>query len=202
MQTWADGSLPLIYAGRAVGGLGVGSSSLLVPVYMSEISPPAIRGKITGIFEISLQFGALLGFWINYACLETISDVGYAQWQVPLGLQLLPGVILAVGCLFIMKESPRWLLSKGRTDEALRNLAFVRNLPIDHPYLQAEMADVQAQIDHELAIAGGSGFLQKLKECTFKGNRNRIAIGAAMMMFQNLSGINAVSLPAPTLPIS
>lgn len=72
-QTAASGHLGLIYAGRAVAGLGIGSVSLLVPVYIAETSPPSIRGRLVGIFEILSQGGGMLGFWINYACDQTIS---------------------------------------------------------------------------------------------------------------------------------
>lgn len=65
-MTAAQGRLSLIYAGRAIAGLGIGSSSLVVPVYIAEISPPSIRGRLIGIFEIASQGGGMLGFWYGY----------------------------------------------------------------------------------------------------------------------------------------
>ncbi|KAL1961313.1 hypothetical protein VTO42DRAFT_41 [Malbranchea cinnamomea] len=65
-KTAANGRLGMIYAGRAIAGLGIGSVSLLVPVYIAETSPPSIRGRLVGVFEILSQGGGMLGFWINY----------------------------------------------------------------------------------------------------------------------------------------
>lgn len=65
LMTAASGNLNLIYAGRAIAGLGIGASSLTVPVYIAETAPPSIRGRLVGIFEIASQGGGMLGFWIN-----------------------------------------------------------------------------------------------------------------------------------------
>ncbi|KAF3940253.1 hypothetical protein ABW19_dt0208062 [Dactylella cylindrospora] len=88
LMTASDGRLPLIYAGRAIAGFGIGSVSLLVPVYIAETSPPSIRGRLVGIFEIFSQGGGMLGFWINYIVNRTIPTGLKTQWIVPLGLQL------------------------------------------------------------------------------------------------------------------
>lgn len=61
MQTWANGNLDLMYVGRTMSGIGVGSASSLVPLYIAEFSPPAIRGRLVGIYEIMYQIGALVG---------------------------------------------------------------------------------------------------------------------------------------------
>jgi len=61
MQTWANGNLTMMYVGRTLSGLGVGSASSIVPVYIAEFSPPAIRGRVVGIYEIMYQIGALVG---------------------------------------------------------------------------------------------------------------------------------------------
>lgn len=66
LMTASNGMLPLIYVGRAIAGFGIGSASLMIPVYISETSPPSIRGRLVGIFEILSQGGGMLGFWINY----------------------------------------------------------------------------------------------------------------------------------------
>lgn len=63
LMTAAQGSLAYIYAGRAIAGLGIGASSLTVPVYIAETAPPSIRGRLVGIFEIASQGGGMLGFW-------------------------------------------------------------------------------------------------------------------------------------------
>jgi MFS family permease len=80
MMTAANGRIPLIIAGRAIAGLGIGSVSLVVPVYIAETSPPSIRGRLVGVFEIFSQGGGMCGFWINYAVNRTISDSCMWTW--------------------------------------------------------------------------------------------------------------------------
>lgn len=100
LMTAARGNMDFIYAGRAIAGLGIGAASLTVPVYISEIAPPSIRGRLVGIFEIISSLGAMSGFWLNYITNQTISVRNPAQWVVPLGLQLVPGVLLFIGIFF------------------------------------------------------------------------------------------------------
>ena len=90
----------MVYAGRAIAGLGIGASSLTVPVYISEIAPPSIRGRLVGIFEIVSSLGAMSGFWLNYITNQTIDVRNEAQWIVPFGIQLLPGFLLFIGIYF------------------------------------------------------------------------------------------------------
>jgi MFS family permease len=97
LMTAAMGKLNMIYAGRAVAGLGIGASSMTVPVYIAEIAPPSVRGRLIGIFEIASQGGGMLGFWINYACDRTIDVEKKTQWIVPLAIQLIPGLLLLMG---------------------------------------------------------------------------------------------------------
>ncbi|KAG9703708.1 hypothetical protein KCU59_g22926, partial [Aureobasidium melanogenum] len=84
-----DGDLAPIYAGRVLAGLGVGGSSMIVPIYISEISPPAVRGRLVGIYELGWQIGGIVGFWINYALSETMAS-SRRQWQIPFAVQLIP----------------------------------------------------------------------------------------------------------------
>lgn len=105
-MTAARGKLDMIYGGRAIAGLGIGASSMTVPVYIAEIAPPSVRGRLIGIFEIASQGGGMLGFWINYACDRTIDVNSQAQWTVPLAVQLIPGLLLLLGVAWC-PESPR-----------------------------------------------------------------------------------------------
>ncbi|KAI8205403.1 hypothetical protein K4K53_004114 [Colletotrichum sp. SAR 10_77] len=132
MMSGANGMLELVYAGRAIGGLGIGMATMTVPVYIAETSPPSIRGRLVGVFEIFSQGGGMLGFWINYATDRTIDERERAQWIVPLALQLLPAVLLFFGIMFC-PESPRWLARGDDFEAAEKVLVYIRGLPADHP---------------------------------------------------------------------
>lgn len=198
LMTGASGRLGLIYTGRAIAGFGIGSVSLLVPVYIAETSPASIRGRLIGIFEICSQGGGMAGFWVNYICDRTIPDVA-AQWQVPLGLQLLPGVLLLFGILWC-PETPRWYAKQDRWDEARRILTEIRHLPADHPFIQQELQDIQDQIQIAAPPPGERHtFKYYARRMWQKGTRNRIGIGLLLMAFQNLTGVNIITYYSPRI---
>ncbi|KAJ5127267.1 sugar transporter [Penicillium atrosanguineum] len=117
MQTASAGSKPVMYTGRAIGGVGVGFASMLVPLYTAECAPPKIRGRLVGIYEIGVQIGTCLGFWINFGVGGNMAPTS-AQWMTPFALQLIPGGLLIIGLLF-MPESPRWMAkAHGGTRQA------------------------------------------------------------------------------------
>ena len=105
MQTGARGSEGLMLAGRAVGGIGVGAASMLVPLYVAEASPPLVRGRLVGIYEIGVSMGTLIGFWINYGLHNNLPPTS-TQWMISFAVQLIPGGLLMIG-VFLMPESPR-----------------------------------------------------------------------------------------------
>ncbi len=84
---------------------GVGAASMLVPMYIAEVSPPMIRGRLVGTYEIAVQAGTCIGFWINYGVKINIKD-SIAQWMTPFAVQLIPGGLLIIGMLFL-PDSPR-----------------------------------------------------------------------------------------------
>lgn len=177
----------LIYAGRAVTGLGVGASSLLVPVYISECSPPAIRGRLIGIFEVLLQGFQVIGFWVNYAVNIHQSPNGDAQWLIPFAFQLVPGTALAVAML-TQPESPRWLIAAGKESEALKVLCRIRNLPVTDQYLNWEIQTISAQLEVEMQNRSGKtvGLKGILRELKVPRNLHRLLLGMAIMLLQNL----------------
>jgi MFS family permease len=95
----------------------------------------AVRGRLVGIFEIASQGGGMLGFWINYATDQTIPDERISQWIVPLAIQLIPGVLLFLGMLFVCPESPRWLARGDDFEAAEKILVKLRGLPSDVSFL-------------------------------------------------------------------
>ena len=199
-----NGQLGLIYAGRFLTGLGVGGIAAVSPTYVAEISPPAIRGRLTGFFESSYQIGAVIGFWINFGIVHNIDQTKSVAWRIPMGVQLIPAGLLAIGIPFLRK-SPVWLLKKGRIESALNVYNYYRNLPIDHPYIAEDVAFVRGQIEHERAVtiggqAGFGGFLKgAVQESFMKGMRNRFALVFVMFMWQGWSGAAAINYYSKTI---
>lgn len=190
LMTASHGVIGMLIAGRAVAGLGIGAVSLIVPVYIAETSPPSIRGRLVGIFEIASQGGGMCGFWINYAVDRTISRRTQTQWIVPLGLQLLPGILLFFGIMWC-PESPRWLAKQDRWEDAEKILVDIRQLPANHEYIQGEMADIRLQVEERSTMRmSKKAQFQKLFA---PGTRNRIAIGLLLMACQNLTGVNIIT---------
>ena len=191
LMTASQGSLNMIYGGRAVAGLGIGASSMVVPVYISETAPPSIRGRLVGIFEIASQGGGMLGFWINYACDQTISVEGQTQWIVPLAIQLIPGLLLLLGVAWC-PESPRYLAKKDNFEGAERILCKIRCLDESHAYIQHEMSEIRAQVERR--SANRQSKKQQFMKLFQKGVRNRMAIGLALMFLQSFTGVSLYHL--------
>jgi MFS family permease len=78
---------------------------MLVPLYIAEVSPPSIRGRLVGIYEIGVQAGTCVGFWINYGVKINLAP-STSQWMIPFAIQLIPGGILIIG-MFFLPDSPR-----------------------------------------------------------------------------------------------
>jgi sugar porter (SP) family MFS transporter len=199
MMLGANGQrgLGLIIGGRVLAGFGVGGSSAVVPIYISELAPPAVRGRLVGIYELGWQIGGLVGFWINYGISETLAP-SHSQWLIPFAVQLIPAGLLTIGCLFI-KESPRWLLEKGRREQAIKNLVWIRQLPADDIYMVEEVSFIDTAIAESKANIG-VGFWKPI--ISVLNNRTlqwRLFIGTTLFMWQNGSGINAINYYSPTV---
>ncbi|OJJ59355.1 hypothetical protein ASPSYDRAFT_56960 [Aspergillus sydowii CBS 593.65] len=197
MQVAASGHLEAMYIGRLLCGIGVGFASMVNPLYVSENAPRAIRGGLTGLYQLFITMGIMLAFWINYGSLLHIS--GTAQYLVPLAMQALPAVLLLIGML-LCNESPRWLAKQDRWEEARATLCRVRNLPASHPYVENEYQDIVRQLEFERQLIGGSGFIDLLKEMwLIAGNRKRALISIWLMVMQQLTGTNAINYYAPQI---
>lgn len=184
------GKLETLYAGRVFTGWGVGASAMILPIFVSECSPALIRGRLVGTFEIMLQVALVFGFWVNYGVNKNVSPEGNKQWHIPVAVQFVPAGVLVLSMIAI-PESPRWLVSKGRMEQARKSLSWIRHLPEDHPYLQRELSMINAAVEHELESTGQSlsgGYVQLLKELMQKGVRGRLVISCFLVMFQNFTG--------------
>ncbi|KAH7397621.1 general substrate transporter [Cadophora sp. MPI-SDFR-AT-0126] len=204
MQTFSYGKLSMMYAGRFITGLGAGGATVVVPLYIAELSPPSIRGSLVGIYEINNQLSSLLGYWCNYIVNEYIPSTSIRQWQIPLAMQIIPSVLLILASLLILPESPRFLVKKARVGEAGKVLAYVRHLSVEHEYVGLEMQEIEEAVRREDNPSGVEGHgqgvkLGLLRELWWKGNRGRVLIGVGLMIGQNFTGINGVNFYTPTI---
>lgn len=223
-----------IFAGRFIGGFAIGMLSHVVPMYQSEISPPEIRGSLVALQQFAITVGILVSFWLDYGfhfiggvtCIrgadpeaefnpedlptrgeDACNGQTQVTWRVPLALQILPALILAVGMLFY-PFSPRWLAGKGRNEEALAVVAKLRRLPADSELVQTEYLEILAAVrfDEETRrekYPGKKGFglgvAQYMSLLTHRPTFKRLAIGCVLQFFQQFTGINAIIYYAPTI---
>ncbi|KAI1056303.1 hypothetical protein LB507_001926 [Fusarium sp. FIESC RH6] len=196
----ANGSLPVMYVGRFIAGLGVGSASSLVPLYVSECAPRAIRGGLTSFYQLFIVTGVMLSFWINYGALLHLSAP--TVYALPLALQALPAVLLVI-CMLAAPESPRWCARKDDWERAKSILIRLRQLPETHEYVQTEIQEMSAQLEAEKRLTGNASASTLWKELvTIPGNRKRAIISVLLMVCQQMTGVNAVNYYAPQIFLS
>ncbi|KAH8675185.1 putative MFS monosaccharide transporter [Ilyonectria robusta] len=208
LQT-ASVNYTMLVIARLIGGIGIGMLSAVVPLYISEISPPEIRGTLLVFEELSIVIGIVVSFWITYG---TQYIGSHWSWQLPFLIQIIPGLLLGFGAI-LLPFSPRWLAANGREDEALANLAKLRQLPASDVRVQREWVDIIAESRFQQGIVAqrhpnlinGGGFSKfKLEfaqwaDCLRPGCWRRTHVGAGLMFFQQFTGINALIYYSPTL---
>ncbi|WPG99444.1 Hypothetical protein R9X50_00225800 [Acrodontium crateriforme] len=175
--------------GRLIGGLGVGFVSAINVLYMSEVAPRKVRGAIVACYQFAITIGIMLASCVSYATKDR-KDTG--AFRIPIAMQFIWAATLAVG-LFMLPESPRYYVKKGRLDRAMKALARVRGQPHDSEYVQDELAEIQCNFEYEQQV-GEIGW----HDCFTGGlsNRNsnmrKIFIGVGLQMFQQFTGINFI----------
>ncbi|KAG8532806.1 uncharacterized protein KY384_002684 [Bacidia gigantensis] len=132
----------MLIVGRFIGGIGIGMLSMVAPLYISEISPPEIRGALLVLEELSIVSGIVVSFWITYGTRYISTEWA---WRLPFLLQIIPGLFLGV-CINFLPFSPRWLVSKGRNDKALSALARLRTLPATDSRVMHEWYDIRSEL--------------------------------------------------------
>ena len=173
-------------AARFIGGLGIGASTVAAPLYISEIAPPAYRGRLAGMFQFNIVFGIVIAFASN----AVIARIGGADaWRWMLGIAAVPSLVYAVMCLGL-PESPRWLI--GRKGDRAAGLAVLRLIEPELP-----PARLAAQADEMIA----AGRPEDASASRFWTWRLRVPIVLAILIafFNQLSGINAVLYFAPRI---
>jgi sugar porter (SP) family MFS transporter len=165
---------PFVFAAfRFIGGLGVGASTIAAPAYISEIAPAKERGKLVAFYQFNIVLGILMAFLSNYL----LNDVGENSWRWMMGVQAIPSVIYLL-LMISIPESPRWLLSKFKNDEARRVLQLMGQ--------EADYEKIKEELDkdnNDASKANDTIFLKKY--------RTPLVLAFLMAFFNQLSGINA-----------
>jgi SP family arabinose:H+ symporter-like MFS transporter len=167
-------TLPQFAAARAVGGIAIGVASLLAPLYIAEVAPPRIRGRLVGLNQMAIVTGILLAYSVNWL----LSGIGPSGWRWMFAVAAIPSMLFFFA-LLIVPESPRWLTEFGRAEEALRTLTRVSG----PRQAEAQLAEIKN------AIASESGSLAELLR---PGLRTALVIGIVLAVLQQITGINTV----------
>jgi MFS transporter, SP family, arabinose:H+ symporter len=161
---------------RFIGGLGIGASSVLGPMYVAEISPARMRGRLVGFFQFNVVLGILLAYLSNY--LLSLADLRTAEWRWQLGIAAFPSALFFL-LLVTIPRSPRWLVEKGRMEEA-RDVLRRTGEPAYEKGLQEIIESVGGQRGQE-----GEPLFQQ-RYCF------PIVLAVSIAMFNQLAGINAI----------
>ncbi len=183
---------------RMIGGLGVGASLIIAPMYIAELSPPDLRGRMVSFNQLNIVIGISAAFFTNYLILKLgQTDASWVQslaidvhqWRWMLGLETLPAAIY-FGALFTVPESPRWLVMKKREDEALATMIRAAG----EEEARQELVDVRQSI-----AAGAKTEKVPLRELFEPAMRLVLTIGIVIAIIQQITGINSVFFYAPMI---
>jgi len=184
---------------RIIGGIGVGVTSVLAPMYISEFAPPHLRGRLVALYQLSIVLGILLAYYSNFLLLQystnhidspTANEVVRwvmvdEVWRSMFGAEMIPAALFFL-FLFFVPESPRWLLQQGQPDRAFHILSRISGRAI----ASCEVADIQDAITTERGT---------LRELLAPGLRNALVVGIGLSLFGQLSGVNIVIYYGPSI---
>jgi MFS transporter, SP family, arabinose:H+ symporter len=167
-------SLAEFAAARFIGGIAIGAASLLAPMYIAEVAPAEMRGRLVGLNQMTIVTGILLAYLINWS----LSFLGPGSWRLMFASAAVPSVAFFIA-LFFVPESPRWLTERGFRDRATAILARING----ERRAAVEMAGIEAAIQEE------SGTLAELFQ---PGYRRALTIAVALAILQQITGVNTV----------
>lgn len=172
------------FIARFLGGLGIGVSTVVAPLYISEIAPPAHRGRLAAMFQFNIVFGIVVAFASN----ALLSGTGEHAWRWMLGVAAFPSIAYMLLC-YTIPESPRWLLTRRNHREAALRVLQLIQPEADKAALEAEAGDILAATSQQSSTSG------------FWSTKHRVPILLAFLIafFNQLSGINAVLYFAPRI---
>jgi sugar porter (SP) family MFS transporter len=191
-------SFVVLVIARMIGGLGVGASLIIAPMYIAEIAPPSVRGRMVSFNQLNIVVGISAAFFTNYLILQLgQSDAGWAQslmldeysWRWMLGLETLPAVLYFCG-LFFVPESPRWLLLKGQEEEARTILTRA----VGEAEARRELDEIHASLAKDAGKEKVS-----VMELFAPAMKLVLTIGIVVAILQQITGINSVFFYAPMI---
>lgn len=169
---------------RIIGGIAVGASSMVAPMYISEVAPARLRGRLTGSFQVNIVLGIMIAYMTNYF----LKDLGSDAWRWMFGVMLVPAVVFGI-LLRTIPESPRWLVINGYDNQAIPVMQ-----KVGEQNVQGAIAAIRQSL-HEQGGAPGEH-----KEPLFQKRYSKPMIYAVLLaMFNQLSGINAILYYAPRI---
>lgn len=172
----------LFLIARFLGGLGIGASSVVAPMYISEIAPSHLRGRLVALFQLNVVTGIMISFFSNYIIAQIFAN---DAWRWMLGVAFIPSLLFLIMVIFI-PNSPRWLVKQGRNDEAKQVL-----VSIGEKNVEEEMADIIQSLQFEKESGTERLFQKKY--------RKPILYAVLIAAFNQLSGINALMYFAPRI---
>lgn len=186
LQTTSFG-LPQFIVGRTLLGFGVGQLSTTVPVWQSECSSAANRGKHVVLDGLFISFGYMTQAWVNLGFYQIKS--GSASWRVPLALPCVISMLL-MSAIFFLPESPRWLVRMGRIEEARRNLSALKDLDVDDTTIAYEISGIEYSLEETSKKAASMRDLFTMKDGKLF---YRFMLCIMLQFFQQMSGGNLIS---------
>lgn len=188
----------ILIVARLIGGLGVGMASVLAPMYISEFSPPKLRGRLVALYQLSIVIGILLAYFSNWLLLNysqynnsTFGGAGYLHkifvsevWRGMFGAEMIPSGLFIL-LLFVIPETPRWLIKKGQNDKGLRVLAQISGTLV----AKKEFKAIKESVNH----------IGKIRELFKPGLRLALLVGVGLSVFGQFTGVNIIVYYGPSI---
>ena len=189
----------ILICARLLGGLGVGMASVLAPLYISEIAPPKIRGRLVALYQLSIVIGILFAYFSNWVLLDfsqsnptAIAETGIFHkimvsevWRAMFASEMIPSALF-ISLLFLIPESPRWLIKNGQQDKGFQILQKISGAIV----AKRELAEIKQTLDD---VKG------KISELLKPGLRLALIVGVGLSVFGQFTGVNIIVYYGPTI---